>query len=109
MGNKKKSIKYGTSPRFKKPVEEMQQLQAGWLGHRIKLSCPYKRSCPRARVQWIKNGEVVQASKENTGRSFIDIKKKGETLIIEDNRSDDDGLYSVKFQTNSDQSLTQSK
>jgi len=95
--NKKKSIKYGTSPKFKKPVEEMQQLQAGWLGHRIKLSCPYKRSCPRARVQWIKNGEIVQASKENTGRSFIDIKKKGETLIIEDNRSDDDGLYTCKI------------
>jgi len=92
-----KSIKYGTSPRFKKPVDEMQQLVAGWLGHRIELSCPYKRSCPRAHVQWIKNGVIVQASKEKTGRSFIDFKRKGEILTIEDNRSDDDGLYTCKI------------
>jgi len=89
----KQVIPFGTSPKFKKPQDVMQTLVAGWLGHRHELLCPHRKGCPKARVHWFKDGVKVVSSKRKSGPSVIRISRKGEKLTIEDNRHDDDGLY----------------
>ena len=86
-------IPFGTCPKFKKPREVMQTVVAGWLGHRHELQCPHRKGCPKAKVHWFKDGVKVVPSKRKSGPSVIRISRKGEKLTIEDNRSDDDGIY----------------
>eukprot|EP00092_Neocalanus_flemingeri_P041331 GFUD01045005.1.p1 GENE.GFUD01045005.1~~GFUD01045005.1.p1 ORF type:complete len:884 (-),score=253.97 GFUD01045005.1:246-2897(-) len=79
-------------PSFRLPEDEMQQLSAGHLGHRVELFCPHRKGCPRARVEWQKDGQVLTARGRKSGLSTLRIKHNGE-LIIEDNRMEDDGIY----------------
>ena len=78
---------YGTPPEFKKP--KLMKLWSGYRGDRVSLKCPHWKGCPKAKVEWFKDGHPV-VSKNNTGRYKIS-NKKG--LTIMDNRSEDDGIY----------------
>ena len=79
-------------PSFRLPSEKMQQLSAGHLGHRVELFCPHRKGCPRAKVEWQKDGQILLARGRKSGLSTIRIKQNG-GLIIEDNRVEDDGIY----------------
>ena len=83
---------YGTPPEFKKPKDKLMKLSAGYLGHMVSLKCPHRKGCPKAKVEWFKDGDPVVASKSNVGRSLVTINKKGDLTIV-DNRMEDDGTY----------------
>jgi len=79
-------------PSFRLTTDKMQQLSAGHLGHRVELFCPHRKGCPRAKVEWLKDGQSLLARGRKSGLSTIRIKQNG-ALIIEDNRLEDDGIY----------------
>jgi len=83
---------YGTPPEFKKPKDKLMKLSAGYLGHMVSLKCPHRKGCPKAKLEWFRDGDPVVASKTNMGRSLVTINKKGDLTIV-DNRMEDDGIY----------------
>ena len=89
-----KSVPFGTAPRFKLAKDRMQELEAGYYGHRVELKCPFRKGCPKAKALWYKDGKELRGSDETeTGGPQVLISRSGESLIINDNRDYNDGNY----------------
>jgi len=84
----KKLIPYGP-PKFDK--KKLRSTSGGNLGTEHQLTCPHT-SCPRATIQWIKDGQEVTKRKFARGQSRIRIKKSGKLSILR-NLREDDGSY----------------
>lgn len=71
-------------PEFRRPEEELQQLAASHLGHRVELECPARRGCPPASLTWYRglagNGTKVEQRDRSSGLSVISIKVRGSCI-----------------------------